>query len=111
METVLVTALALTFWLHPALARATRYWHHPLPACIQISQRRLPDDDVADATMGDCRIFYAKGHRWRWPVFCQATIHEVGHLLGHPHSRDRHNVMYPETSPENRPVICKRVRY
>jgi hypothetical protein len=62
-----------------------------------------------------CRIGLA---RWQWPtaaairtdwgMFCLTVTHEVGHLLGHPHSLALHSVMAPVFTDESSvPAICR----
>jgi hypothetical protein len=67
----------------------------------------------ADSYTG-CRIGLAL---WQWPtaatirsdwgMFCLTITHELGHLLGHPHSLAPHSVMAPVFIDESSvPTIC-----
>ena len=78
-----------------------------------------PNDLLAPAsTYTQCAISLA---HWQWPtqaemasdwnMFCLTVVHEMGHLLGHPHSLTPGSVMAPVfTDERNVPPICRTAR-
>jgi hypothetical protein len=76
------------------------------------------DLQAPPSTYTACTISLA---RWQWPtrarqaadwnMFCLTVVHEMGHLLGHPHSLAPGSVMAPEfTNEEDVPAICREDR-
>jgi matrixin len=52
--------------------------------------------DVNDAsTYSECAITYNLDVDWDWPKLCTVVEHELGHLSGHDHVNDPHDVMSP----------------
>jgi hypothetical protein len=122
-------ALALTvaerFWgAAPCLGQIAVLTDRPLVAgldpttdgWVTFNSSLGPNDLQAPATTyTQCTISLA---RWQWPtrtaiesdwnMFCLTVIHEVGHLLGHPHSATPGSVMAPVFSDESSvPPICR----
>jgi Matrixin len=95
--------------LAPGLDSTTDGW------ATFISALGLNNPDAPASTYSHCTISLA---RWDWPtrksieadwgMFCLTVIHEMGHLLGHPHSATPGSVMAPVfTDESNVPPICR----
>jgi hypothetical protein len=125
---------------HIALGLAERYWgavpcggqitvraDQPLAAGMDATtdawatfQSSLGANDLQApaATYSDCTISLA---RWQWPtrsrqaadwdMFCLTVVHEMGHLLGQPHSLAPGSVMAAVFVDEaNVPPVCRAAR-
>ena len=79
------------------------------------SSRGANNLDAPAGTYTQCTISLA---HWQWPtrtamandwnMFCLTVIHEMGHLLGYPHSLAPGNVMAAAfTNESNVPAICR----
>jgi Matrixin len=96
--------------LAPGLDPSTDAW-------VTFGSSRGADDLAAPAaTYTDCTISLARWQwpttatmRGDWPMLCLTVTHEVGHLLGHPHSSRPRSVMAPVfTDESNVPPVCRR---
>jgi hypothetical protein len=98
--------------LAPGLDPTTDGW-------VTFSSSLGPNDLEAPAsTYTQCTISLA---HWQWPtraaiagdwnMFCLTVVHEMGHLLGHPHSLTPGSVMAPVFTDEaSVPPICRATR-
>lgn len=53
----------------------------------------LAEAGADPSTYTDCSITYSLDVAWDWPKLCTVIEHELGHLAGHEHSTDPHNIM------------------
>jgi hypothetical protein len=124
----IATAVAKRFWdAVPCGGQITVLADMHLPAGLEpttdgwvtFNSSLGQNDLLAPAdTYTQCTISLA---HWQWPtrtsmeddwnMFCLTVVHEMGHLLGHPHSLIPGSVMAPVfTNEANVPQICRATR-
>ena len=69
-------------------------WAH-MGAGINARSQWMSTDVHNPATYSQCSITYNLDVDWDWPKLCTVVEHELGHLSGHEHVNDPHNVMSP----------------
>jgi hypothetical protein len=89
------------------LDAAAAYWQAAPALCSTESMTSIPsrgrvlgEGTVPDPTLsGPCVMEISTGMNRR--LRCLVVVHEYGHWLGHGHSPDRHNVMFPVVNPKD----------
>lgn len=88
-------ALAVARWGVDACGgQVTVTWAH-MGAGINARSTWMSTDAHNAATYSQCAISYNLDVDWDWPKLCTVIEHELGHLAGHDHVDDDHNVMSP----------------
>jgi hypothetical protein len=86
---------AVTRWnADPCGGQVATSWAHMGPGINARSQ--WLSIDVRDAlSFSACSITYNLDVDWDWPKLCTVVEHELGHLAGHDHVNNPHDVMSP----------------
>jgi hypothetical protein len=88
-------ALAVARWgIDPCGGQVTVTWAH-MGAGINARSQWMSVDVHDPSTYSQCSITYNLDIDWDWPKLCTVIEHELGHLAGHEHVDDPHNVMSP----------------
>jgi matrixin len=88
-------ALAVAHWgADPCAGQVTVTWAH-MGAGINARSQWMSYDVHNPATFTQCSITYNLDVDWDWPKLCTVIEHELGHLAGHEHVNDPHDVMSP----------------
>jgi hypothetical protein len=88
-------ALAVARWgVEPCAGQVTVTWAH-MGAGINARSQWMSVDIHNPSTYSQCAITYNLDVDWDWPKLCTVVEHELGHLAGHDHVNDPHDVMSP----------------
>ncbi len=88
-------ALAVARWgVDPCGGQVTVTWAH-MGGGINARSQWMSVDVHDPSTYSQCSITYNLDIDWDWPKLCTVIEHELGHLAGHEHVGDPHNVMSP----------------
>jgi hypothetical protein len=88
-------ALAVARWgADPCGGQVAVTWAH-MGAGINARSQWMSVDVHNPATYSQCSIAYNLDVDWDWPKLCTVIEHELGHLAGHEHVNDPHDVMSP----------------
>ncbi len=88
-------ALAVARWgVDPCGGQVTVTWAH-MGSGINARSTWMSYDAHDPATFSQCAISYNLDVDWDWPKLCTVIEHELGHLAGHDHVDNPHDVMSP----------------
>jgi hypothetical protein len=96
-ESLMTTAhsLAVARWgTDPCGGQVATSWSH-MGAGINARSQWMSIDVNDPSTYSECTIAYNLDVDWDWPKLCTVVEHELGHLSGHDHVDDPHDVMSP----------------
>jgi Matrixin len=87
--------LAVARWgVDPCGGQVAVTWAH-MGAGINARSQWMSIDIHNPLTYSQCSITYNLDVDWDWPKLCTVIEHELGHLAGHDHVDDPHDVMSP----------------
>lgn len=87
--------LAVARWgMDPCGGQVAMSWQH-MGTGINARSQWMSIDTNDPSTFSDCSITYNLDVDWDWPKLCTVVEHELGHLSGHDHVNDPHDVMSP----------------
>jgi Matrixin len=87
--------LAVSRWgTDPCGGQVQVSWNHMGPG-INARSQWMSVDAHDPSTYSQCAISYNLDVDWDWPKLCTVVEHELGHLAGHDHVNDPHDVMSP----------------
>jgi hypothetical protein len=96
-DSLMATAhtLAVAHWgMDPCGGQVSVTWAH-MGAGINARSQWMSTNVADPSTYSDCSISYNLDVDWDWPKLCTVVEHEMGHLSGHDHVNDPHDVMSP----------------
>jgi Matrixin len=100
-------ALAIARWgADPCGGQVAISWTH-MGLGINARSQWMSLDPKDPTTYSACAVAYNLDVEWDWPKLCTVIEHELGHLTGHDHVNDPHDVMSPYyiyPTPECRPT-------
>jgi hypothetical protein len=96
-DSMMTTAhsLAVARWAtEPCGGQVAMSWTH-MGEGINARSQWMSIDVDDPSTYSECSITYNLDVDWDWPKLCTVVEHELGHLSGHDHVNDPHDVMSP----------------
>ena len=88
-------SFAVAHWgMDPCGGQVTTTWNH-MGEGINARSQWMSVDAHDPSTYSECSITYNLDVDWDWPKLCTVVEHELGHLSGHDHVDDPHDVMSP----------------